>query len=57
MNKKKDEGQLSDPEEIMPQNPAKFDRCNAGQFDLARCYYENTSKEELVLEHVLEYKR
>ena len=22
-----------------------------------RCYFENTSKEELVLEHVLEYKR
>lgn len=57
MNKKKDEGHLSDPEEITPQNPAKFDRCNAGSYDLARCYYENTSKEELVLEHVLEYKR
>ena len=25
--------------------------------DLPRCYYENTTKEELVLEHVLEYKR
>ena len=55
--KKKDEGHLSEPEEIMPQNPAKYDRCNDGSYNLARCYYENTSKEELVLEHVLEYKR
>lgn len=26
--KKKDEGYLSEPEDIPPMNPAKFDRCN-----------------------------
>ena len=38
--------------------PAKEQRCYDYRVnDPLRTYYENTSKEELVLEHVLEYKR
>lgn len=40
---------------------AKEGRCDEYKYESAadgpRCYYENTSKEELVLEHVLEYQR
>jgi hypothetical protein len=50
---------LEDPEPIIDQDPAKQSRCDMFYFseNLPRCYYENTSKEELVLEHVIEYKR
>jgi hypothetical protein len=39
--------------------PAKLKRCDNFRWteNIPRCYSENTSKEELVLEHVLEYKR
>lgn len=40
---------------------AKETRCDDYKFEIGgsgpRCYYENSSKEELVLEHVLEYQR
>lgn len=59
MNKKLAEGELSEPDEVTPMDPAKEQRCGQAAYGstLPRCYYENTSKEELVLEHVLEYKR
>lgn len=43
----------------MDQEPAKQSRCDNFYFsdNIPRCYSENTSKEELVLEHVIEYKR
>ena len=48
-------------EETMVVENAKNLRCAAFQAarndETPRVYYENTSKEELVLEHVLEYKR
>lgn len=48
-----DEPEIND--EIIP---AKEQRCFDYKYgNPQRCYYENTSKEELVLEHVLEYKR
>ena len=50
---------LDEPEPLDDQDPAKIIRCDSFAYspDLPRCYYENTSKEELVLEHVLEYRR
>jgi len=50
---------LDEPEPLDDQDPAKIIRCDTFSYggDLPRCYYENTSKEELVLEHVIEYKR
>ena len=49
---------LEQPEPIEPTEPAKVQRCEMFSWsDPPRCYFENTSKEELVLEHVLEYKR
>ena len=56
---KKDDD-LEEPEELPEQDPAKFIRCydfanpDDGS-EIPRCYFENSSKEELVLEHVLEY--
>ena len=46
---------LDEPEAINDQEPAKIIRCDLFGYDAPRCYSENTSKEELVLEHVLEY--
>ena len=46
---------LDEPEAINDQDPAKISRCDLFGYDAPRCYSENTSKEELVLEHVLEY--
>jgi len=55
--KPKDED-LEVPEQMEEQEPAKISRCDEFAYrDPPRCYYENNSKEELVLEHVLEYKR
>ena len=49
---------MEEPYPIQVQEPAKLARCfNFAYSDPPRCYIENTSKEELVLEHVLEYKR
>ena len=49
---------LDEPDTIDFQETAKFSRSENFAFDKpARCFFENTSKEELVLEHVLEYKR
>jgi len=49
---------LENPEPINEQDPAKIMRCDMFAYsEPPRCYSENTSKEELVLEHVLEYKR
>ena len=49
---------LEEPELIELQDSAKISRCEEfGWKNPPRCFYENTSKEELVLEHVLEYKR
>ena len=46
------------PDPITEQEPAKMMRCDMFAYsEPPRCYSENTSKEELVLEHVLEYKR
>ena len=49
---------LEDPEPLEDQQPAKASRCDTFYFspDIPRCYKENTSKEELVLEHVIDYK-
>ena len=54
---------LEEPEELNYQEPAKFNRCydfanpdEGSEHLIPRCYFENTSKEELVLEHVLEYE-
>ena len=50
--------QFDEPDPIEPQDSAKMGRCEEfGYAQPPRCFYENTSKEELVLEHVLEYKR
>lgn len=51
--------ELENPDPIEDQTPAKQSRCDNFYFrpDIPRCYKENTSKEELVLEHVIEYKR
>lgn len=49
--------QLERPDEVPMQLLAKYARCKDFAYDIPRCYYENTSKEELVLEHVLEYER
>ena len=59
LNKNKDKLPiLEEPDPISDPDFAKISRCNNAYFsDLPRCYFENTSKEELVLEHVLEYKR
>ena len=57
MKPKQDE-ELEEPDGQPEQDPAKILRCDMFKYnDPPRCYYENTSKEELVLEHVLEYKR
>jgi len=50
---------LDEPEPMEYQDPAKVIRCDTFSYtdNIPRCYYENTSKEELVLEHVIEYKR
>ena len=53
----KDTMKLEKPEDIQFQLDAKTSRCRNFDYDCPRCYYENTSKEELVLEHVLEYER
>jgi hypothetical protein len=54
------QGSQEDEENLVIEN-AKDIRCNKFLYDrdesCPRCYFENTSKEELVLEHVLEYKR
>lgn len=49
---------MEDPEDNLDQEPAKATRCDSFYFgaDVPRCYKENTSKEELVLEHVIEYR-
>ena len=58
LQKEMDE-KLEEPEPILDTEPAKYSRCDNFSYsdDIPRCYMENTSKEELVLEHVLEYKR
>ena len=49
---------LDEPELIDQQDTAKYSRSENFAYDKPpRCFFENTSKEELVLEHVLEYKR
>ena len=49
---------LEEPEAIEFQETAKQGRSDHYSYDKPlRCFFENTSKEELVLEHVLEYKR
>ena len=49
---------LEEPDIIDSQDSAKITRCEEFSWkSTPRCFYENTSKEELVLEHVLEYKR
>ena len=57
MNKPADQD-LEEPDELPLQDPAKLTRCYtfADQENIPRCYFENTSKEELVNEHVLEYE-
>jgi hypothetical protein len=64
MNVEKDGKQklapLDDPDEPGEDPSAKEMRCEQYSYvaaDGPRCYYENSSKEELVLEHVLEYQR
>lgn len=57
---KKDDD-LEEPEELPDQAPAKIMRCYdfanpEDGSEIPRSYFENTSKEELVLEHVLEYE-
>ena len=49
---------LDEPDDLPDQDPAKMTRCYnfADGHDIPRTYFENTSKEELVNEHVLEYK-
>ena len=56
----KADAELEEPEDLNDQEAAKVLRCEQFDYDeedKPRCYSENTSKEELVLEHVLEYKR
>jgi hypothetical protein len=50
---------LDRPESVWPGDSAKESRCDSFyyQSDMPRVYSENSSKEELVLEHVLEYER
>ena len=49
---------LDFPDPIEGQETAKQSRSDNFSYDKPpRCFFENTSKEELVLEHVLEYKR
>jgi len=51
---------LEEPEPLDEEDAAKIKRCEDFAWSEPpppRCYSENTSKEELVLEHVLEYKR
>jgi hypothetical protein len=49
---------LEVPDTLDDQISAKTLRCEGFRYnDPPRSYFENTSKEELVLEHVLEYKR
>lgn len=59
--KEKDPG-LDEPEPCMIEESTKFGRCEQFSWEnmqakKPRCFFENSSKEELVLEHVLEYKR
>ena len=48
-----------EPDELDAQNDPKSTRCQMFAYgdEVPRCYTENSSKEELVLEHVLEYAR
>lgn len=53
---------LEEPEPVILEESTKDNRCETFAWEnmkskKPRCYFENTSKEELVLEHVLEYKR
>lgn len=51
---------LDDPKKIRCQNfsVSQLQQLTSFQYEnVPRCYIENTSKEELVLEHVLEYNR
>jgi len=49
---------MDEPEAIEFQETAKQSRSENYSYGTPpRCFFENTSKEELVLEHVLEYKR
>lgn len=53
---------LDEPEPCMIEESTKVGRCEQFAWENSknnkpRCFFENTSKEELVLEHVLEYKR
>lgn len=54
-----DETPLEEYDQLPSENDPKGTRCYyySGREDIPRCYTENTSKEELVLEHVLEYAR
>lgn len=58
MNLATAEQPLDEPDDIAVEETAKTLRCDQFYYsDPPRCYSENTSKEELVLEHVIEYKR
>lgn len=60
LNTEAAEKPLEKPEEIFrPPDSNKIKKCDTFYFnpDAPRSYSENTSKEELVLEHVLEYER
>ena len=55
-----DETPLEEYTELPAEDRPKLFRCmdfNEKIGGVPRCYWENTSKEELVLEHVLEYAR
>jgi len=61
MNRFKEPG-LEEPEPTIIEESTKVGRCESFAWDnmkskKPRCYFENTSKEELVLEHVMEYER
>lgn len=53
---------LEEPEPVILEESTKLGRSEQFGWEnmkskKPRCYFENTSKEELVLEHVMEYKR
>ena len=57
MTTKKDDFELEEPDILEPSEPAKIDRCDGFLAESnPRCYTENTSKEELVNQHVDEYE-
>lgn len=61
MSLKKEPG-LEEPDAVIIEESTKEGRCEQFAWEnmkskFPRCYFENTSKEELVLEHVMEYKR